>query len=125
MKKILSGVLILCISVATFVGCAKTEAEKQAEAEKKANNDLLILLLILSASRASNASACSYYGTSGGCYSSAPYSCPNSNYCTSSSTCSNLSCDIASAGSQKIANQTSATCDTSKFECLIRKEAAK
>jgi len=39
-----------------------------------------------------NSDQCSYYGTSGGCSSSIPYSCPNSNYCSSSSTCSNLSC---------------------------------
>ena len=35
---------------------------------------------------------CSYYGTSGGCSSTIPYSCPESNQCSSSSTCSNIGC---------------------------------
>lgn len=39
-----------------------------------------------------NSDECSYYGTSGGCYTDIPYSCPNSNECSSSSSCSNLSC---------------------------------
>lgn len=36
---------------------------------------------------------CSYYGTSGGCLNpSIPYSCPGSSQCSSSPSCSNISC---------------------------------
>jgi len=35
---------------------------------------------------------CSYYGTSGGCSSSIPYSCPSSSLCSSSPSCSNINC---------------------------------
>lgn len=124
MRKLISSSLILMFLLSMTIGCAKTEAEKQADAQKKADNNLLLLLLILSASRSSS-SSCSYYGTSGGCYSSAPYSCPASNYCSSSSTCSNLSCDMTSNTTQKTENKTSATCDSSKFECLTRNKVSK
>lgn len=106
-KKFIS---VICLITLVFgmlfsAGCGTSKADK----EEKDNNNLLVLLLLLASSRSSATSSssgssrttCYFAGTSGGCTSSIPYTCTASSYCSSSSTCSNLSCSLTPTAAEQ------------------------
>ncbi len=92
MKKIITTIVLFAFVIGTNMSCG---GETAAEKEKRQNDEYFTLLLLISllsrSSSSSSTSSCYFAGTSGGCSSSAPYTCTASSFCSSSSSCSNLS----------------------------------